>query len=184
MPRNKFKELRHVDPESEDYKKAVDELVEIVRTVPDNRTYKLDDEIQNFIEDIHIKTGTCGVPAFIIYYEYLLWEGITDVGDDPKFMYEEFFRRFSTKFNSSRKNTGKSYRLNKDTFGKYNDMTNERILEIKEFSLHFQVRNSGNKPTIEHRINYRARKKEEKEAKRLKEATSILKEEEESGEEE
>jgi len=175
MPRNKYKELKHVDPSSEDYQKAVEELVDIVRTQPDTRTYKLDDDIQNFIEDLNIKTGTCNVPAFIVYYEYLLWEGISEVEDVPKFMYEEFFKRFSTKFKNKRTNTGTNYRLNKDTFGKYESMTKEEILNIKDFSLNFQTRNAGNQKTIENRINYRARKKEEKEAQ-------ILKEKEEGGE--
>lgn len=185
MPRNKYKELKHVDPDSEDYKRAVDELVDIVRSQPDTRTYALDDDIQNFIEDLHIKTGTYKVPNFIIYYEYLKWEGILDTEGAPKHLYEEFFYRFAKKFKGKRTNVGMNYQLNQAVFGKYDEISDEELMKIKELSLHYRTGKLGrdvripSKRVLAHGEKEKAAKKAKQAASSSEKENEILKEEEE-----
>lgn len=177
MSKTKYKELKHVDPESEDYKKAVEELVDIVRTQPDTRTYVLDDDIQNFIEDIHITSGRCTIPAYIIYYEYMLWEGVTSEGARPKYSYEQFFKRFGAKFPRKKTNVGSTYRLNTEVFGKYLEMPADKLKEIKDSCLNFRDKVTGNLNVIEKKVAQHGSKKEKKEDEVFQEKETFSEEE-------
>lgn len=141
MPRNKYKDLEFSDKTSEEYKKAVEELIDIVSSVPDNTTYVLDDDIENFLTDTQIKSGTTLVPAYLFYYEFLVWQDVTkENGDQPLLGYEEFFNKVYKRFKSKRMKNGKVYRLNKDAFAKYDKVPKETLKEYKEFALSFSSR--------------------------------------------
>lgn len=141
MPRNKYKDLEFSDKTSEEYKKAVEELIDIVSSVPDTNTYVLDDDIENFLTDTQIKSGTTLVPAYLFYYEFLMWQGVTkESGDQPSLGYEEFFNKIYKRFKNKRLKTGKVYRLNKDPFIKYDKLPKETLKEYKEFALTFSSR--------------------------------------------
>lgn len=137
MPRNKYKDLEYADKTTEEFLQAVEELVDVVRSTPDNKTYGSGDELENFITDVGLKAGTQLVMAFLIYYEYLLWaEGLEeDENNTVLYTYEEFFYRFSKKYKPKKTNTGASYKLNKDVFGKYKIKTKEELASIKERAL-------------------------------------------------
>jgi hypothetical protein len=138
MPRNKYKDLEYADKTSDEYKKAVEELVEIAVTIPDTSTYKAEDEFEHFLSDVHIKSGTTLVPAFIIYYEFLLWSGVVDnPSEEPKYLYEEFFLKFAKRFKGKRRAQGKVYQVGKDPFEKYHKKTDEELKFYKEFTFKY-----------------------------------------------
>jgi len=152
MSKDKYKNLDLVDPNSEDYKQAVDELVGIVTSQPDTHTYTLDDDVENFILEAGIKTGTVVVRAFLVYYEYLLWSGVSIENNElPKYLFEEFFKRFSKRFTNKRYSIGVVYRLNKDVFGKYKDMSKEELDKYKEIALSYQTRSKGSRAMLAQR---------------------------------
>lgn len=134
MPRNKFKDLEYADKSSKDFLEAIEELVQVVRSTPDPKSYKLDDDVENFILDVGLKNGTQMVDAWIIYHEYLIWSEALEEGA-AKFTYEEFFYRFSKRYPARKRNTGTMYKLNKDLFGKYLTKTKEELAQIKASSL-------------------------------------------------
>ena len=144
--KDKYKNLDLVDPESDDYKQAIEELMEIVTSQPDTHTYTLEDDIENFILEAGIKTGNVTAQGYMIYYEYLLWSGISIENNEyPKYFYEEFFKRFAKRFKRKRYGKGVIYRLCKEIFGKYLKMSKEELAKCKEVALRFQQRSKGSR---------------------------------------
>ena len=136
MPRNKYKHLEYADKSTEEFLQAIEELVDVARNTPDPKSYKLDDDVENFVLDVGVKNGTTVVDAWLVYYEYLLWsEALEDSDGYAKYSYEEFFYRFSRKYKPKKRNTGTGYKLNKDVFGKYKLKTKEELAQIKAQSL-------------------------------------------------
>lgn len=136
MPRNKFKDLEFAERDTEEYNKAVEELIEFVSSEPEEKKAALlEDDFSNFLYDHQIKSGTTAIPSFIFYYLFLEWCGIDKDtrGVEPPYTYEIFFAKASARFKKKRHARHRSYILNAEPFEKFRALTEQEIEEIKDF---------------------------------------------------
>jgi hypothetical protein len=129
MGRKNLKDLEHLDKENEEYIESIQDLINVVRSTSEDSINKinLDVEVFQYIADRQLKSGTCFIPSYLIYLDYLDW-----CEHRPQHSFIGFFKKFKKKFAKKRMSYGIVYGMSKTCFPKYNKLTRKEFFDLKK----------------------------------------------------